>query len=141
MVRLESNGRGVITSTAVPSARISCCQRHSHEKALLLPSARRITSVLRCCALGRRCRRPSTAHRSSSSNSNSISAAQTLVLLKQAEFEEGKKKWESDGAAVEDSNMANVGSQMDKDARKGAAEKEPAWRGCGAAPGLEVSSS
>ena len=27
---------------------------------------------------------------------------------------------------------------MDKDARKGAAEKEPAWAGCGAAPGLEI---
>lgn len=49
-----------------------------------------------------------------------------------------KKPWTGDGAAVEDSNMAMVGSDMDKDARKAAAQGEAAWEGCGAAPGVEV---
>ena len=49
-----------------------------------------------------------------------------------------KKKGGGDGAAVEDSNMALVGSDLDKDARKGAAEKEDAWVGCGAKVGLEI---
>ena len=49
-----------------------------------------------------------------------------------------KKKWESDGAAVEDSNMAMVGSDEDKAARKAAALGEAAWEGCGAKPGIEI---
>ena len=49
-----------------------------------------------------------------------------------------KKPWTGDGASVEDSNMAMVGSDMDKDARKAAAAGEAAWAGCGAAPGVEV---
>mmetsp|Transcript_391 Transcript_391/g.1038 ORF Transcript_391/g.1038 Transcript_391/m.1038 type:complete len:374 (+) Transcript_391:53-1174(+) len=49
-----------------------------------------------------------------------------------------KKQWTSDGAKVEDSNMALVGSDMDKDARKAAASKEPAWDGAGMAPGVEI---
>ena len=47
-----------------------------------------------------------------------------------------KKPWTGDGASVEDSNMAMVGSDMDKDARKAAAAGEAAWAGCGAAPGV-----
>lgn len=54
-----------------------------------------------------------------------------------ADFD-NKKKWESDGAAVEDSNMAMVGSDEDKAARKAAAQGEEAWQGCGAAPGVEI---
>ena len=49
-----------------------------------------------------------------------------------------KKPWTGDGAAVEDSNMAMVGSDMDKEARKGAAALEAAWEGCGQAVGVEV---
>ena len=49
-----------------------------------------------------------------------------------------KKKGGGDGAAVEDSNMALVGSDADKDARKKAALLEPAWEGCGAKVGLEI---
>ena len=52
--------------------------------------------------------------------------------------EESEKKWETDGVAVEDSNMAMVGSDEDKAARKAAAETEQAWVGCGAEPGIEV---
>lgn len=48
------------------------------------------------------------------------------------------KKWESDGAALEDSNVANIGSAEDKAARKAAALNEPAWEGCGQAPGVEI---
>mmetsp|Transcript_8556 Transcript_8556/g.25750 ORF Transcript_8556/g.25750 Transcript_8556/m.25750 type:complete len:381 (+) Transcript_8556:132-1274(+) len=48
------------------------------------------------------------------------------------------KKWSGDGAKLEDSNMAMVGSDVDKAARKGAAEKEPAWSGAGAGPGTEI---
>ena len=32
---------------------------------------------------------------------------------------------------VEDSNCAKIGSPEDKEARKGAAETEPAWQGSG----------
>jgi len=49
-----------------------------------------------------------------------------------------KKKWSSDGAEVEDSNMALVGSDLDKNARKAAAGGEAAWEGCGQAPGMEI---
>mmetsp|Transcript_49212 Transcript_49212/g.67098 ORF Transcript_49212/g.67098 Transcript_49212/m.67098 type:complete len:373 (-) Transcript_49212:188-1306(-) len=51
---------------------------------------------------------------------------------------EDKKKWESDGAALEDSNVANIGSAEDKAARKGAADLEPAWQGCGLEVGVEI---
>eukprot|EP00618_Florenciella_parvula_P009851 CAMPEP_0119472354 /NCGR_PEP_ID=MMETSP1344-20130328/4451_1 /TAXON_ID=236787 /ORGANISM="Florenciella parvula, Strain CCMP2471" /LENGTH=82 /DNA_ID=CAMNT_0007505285 /DNA_START=28 /DNA_END=273 /DNA_ORIENTATION=+ len=76
------------------------------------------------------------------------------------ETADGKKPWTSDGAALEvsypthptfaaplaaaiaaalvhrtgrrqDSNVANIGSEEDKAARKAAAEGEEAWVGCG----------
>ena len=47
--------------------------------------------------------------------------------------EESEKKWETDGVAVEDSNMAMVGSDEDKAARKAAAETEQAWNALGPA--------
>jgi len=49
-----------------------------------------------------------------------------------------KKQWTSDGASVADSNMALTGSDLDKDARKAAAQQEPAWEGCGQEEGLEI---
>mmetsp|Transcript_8977 Transcript_8977/g.29660 ORF Transcript_8977/g.29660 Transcript_8977/m.29660 type:complete len:372 (+) Transcript_8977:81-1196(+) len=49
-----------------------------------------------------------------------------------------KKQWTGDGAAVADSNMALVGSDLDKDARKAAAQGEAAWAGAGAEPGIEI---
>mmetsp|Transcript_11232 Transcript_11232/g.15432 ORF Transcript_11232/g.15432 Transcript_11232/m.15432 type:complete len:372 (-) Transcript_11232:337-1452(-) len=49
-----------------------------------------------------------------------------------------KKNWSSDGAKVEDSNMALVGSDLDKDARKAAAALESAWEGAGLAPGTQI---
>ena len=59
-----------------------------------------------------------------------------------SEFAEEAKKPQAggDGAKLEDSNMAHIGSAEDKAARKAAAETEPAWQGCGdlAAGGVEV---
>jgi len=49
-----------------------------------------------------------------------------------------QKPWTSDGVALEDSNVANIGSEEDKAARKAAAEGEEAWVGCGGEPGVEV---
>jgi gelsolin len=40
--------------------------------------------------------------------------------------------------AIEDSNIANLGSEMDKKARLDAAQTETAWHGVGKAPGLRV---
>lgn len=37
-----------------------------------------------------------------------------------------------------DTNVANIGSQADKDARKAAADKEPAWLNAGKASGIQV---
>lgn len=51
---------------------------------------------------------------------------------------EVKKSWTSDGAKVEDSNMALVGSDLDKDARQAAAQEEPAWEGAGQEPGIQI---
>ncbi|KAJ8599104.1 hypothetical protein CTAYLR_008877 [Chrysophaeum taylorii] len=51
---------------------------------------------------------------------------------------EVKKKWTSDGAAVEDSNMALVGSDLDKEARKAAASNEAAWAEAGKEPGIQI---
>ena len=48
------------------------------------------------------------------------------------------KEWSSDGASVSDSNMAMVGSDMDKDLRKQAALGEAAWEGKGLSEGLEI---
>ena len=39
---------------------------------------------------------------------------------------------------VEDSNCAKIGSPEDKEARKGAAETEPAWQGSGQEPGMKI---
>ena len=39
---------------------------------------------------------------------------------------------------VEDSNCANIGSPEDKEARKGAAETEPAWQGSGQEPSMKI---
>ena len=39
---------------------------------------------------------------------------------------------------VEDSNMALVGTQADKDARKGAAMTEAAWKGAGDEVGIQI---
>lgn len=61
-----------------------------------------------------------------------------MATFKLSRMSISKKPWTGDGASVEDSNMAMVGSDMDKDARKAAAEGEAAWAGCGAAPGLEI---
>jgi len=52
--------------------------------------------------------------------------------------EEEAPKWTTDGAPLEDSNVAHIGSDEDKAARKAAAETEEAWVGAGAAPGTEV---
>lgn len=41
-------------------------------------------------------------------------------------------------ADLEDSNIAGIGSQEDKDARKAAAATEKAWKGAGTKPGIEV---
>lgn len=41
-------------------------------------------------------------------------------------------------AKLEDSNVANIGSDEDKAARKGAAQTEDAWKGAGKKPGVEV---
>jgi len=49
-----------------------------------------------------------------------------------------KKPWDGDGVPLEDSNMAGVGGEEDKAARKGAAGKEEAWQGIGMEPGLWV---
>jgi gelsolin len=49
-----------------------------------------------------------------------------------------KKPWDGDGVPIEDSNMAGVGGEEDKAVRKGAAEKEEAWKGVGLEPGLWV---
>jgi len=51
---------------------------------------------------------------------------------------DGKKKWDGDGVPIEDSNMAGVGGEEDKAARKKAAETEPAWEGVGQEPGLWI---
>lgn len=51
---------------------------------------------------------------------------------------DGKKKWDGDGVAIEDSNMAGVGGEEDKAARKAAAGTEPAWEGVGQEPGLWI---
>mgnify|MGYP000367757218 FL=1 len=45
---------------------------------------------------------------------------------------------ENKQVAVEDSNMALVGSEEDKAARKAAAQTETAWENCGRSPGLEI---
>mmetsp|Transcript_19791 Transcript_19791/g.60998 ORF Transcript_19791/g.60998 Transcript_19791/m.60998 type:complete len:375 (-) Transcript_19791:36-1160(-) len=55
-----------------------------------------------------------------------------------ATFNLKPKPWTGDGSPLADSNMALVGSELDKIARKGAASKEAAWTGAGAAPGLEI---
>jgi gelsolin len=55
-----------------------------------------------------------------------------------ASFSLEPKAWTGDGADLKDSNMALVGSELDKIARKSAAEKEAAWVSCGKAPGIEV---
>lgn len=49
-----------------------------------------------------------------------------------------KKAWDGDGVPLEDSNMAGVGSEEDKAARKAAALSEPAWEGVGQEPGLWI---
>merc|ERR1711991_1158835 len=41
-------------------------------------------------------------------------------------------------ADLEDSNVAGIGSEEDRAARKAAAETEPAWEGAGQAPGIEI---
>mmetsp|Transcript_90697 Transcript_90697/g.174040 ORF Transcript_90697/g.174040 Transcript_90697/m.174040 type:complete len:363 (-) Transcript_90697:152-1240(-) len=43
-----------------------------------------------------------------------------------------------DGAKLEDSNVALVGSDADHALRKEAAETEEAWKGCGLEPGVDV---
>jgi len=58
------------------------------------------------------------------------------VLFNKAMAEE--KKWDEDGIALEDTNVAGLGSQEDKDLRKKAAGTEPAWEGVGMEPGLWV---
>ena len=55
-----------------------------------------------------------------------------------ASFSLEPKAWTGDGADLKDSNMALVGSELDKIARKSAAEKEAAWTTAGKAPGIEV---
>ena len=52
-----------------------------------------------------------------------------------ASFSLEPKAWTGDGADLKDSNMAFVGSELDKIARKSAAEKEAAWTTAGKAPG------
>jgi gelsolin len=39
---------------------------------------------------------------------------------------------------IEDSNIANIGSDMDKKIRQAAAQTEPAWANAGRAPGLQI---
>jgi len=39
---------------------------------------------------------------------------------------------------IEDTNLAGIGSDEDKAVRKAAAQSEPAWKGCGKAPGVEI---
>ena len=39
---------------------------------------------------------------------------------------------------IEDSNICNLGSELEKLVKKGAAEKEEAWKGVGQKPGVEV---
>lgn len=39
---------------------------------------------------------------------------------------------------IEDSNIALLGSDLDKKARKAAADKEPAWKSAGKAPGVQI---
>lgn len=41
-------------------------------------------------------------------------------------------------ADLEDSNIAGIGSQEDKDLRKAAAETEKQWKGAGKKAGIEV---
>lgn len=41
-------------------------------------------------------------------------------------------------ADLKDTNMGGVGSDEDKALRKAAAQTEPAWEGCGSAPGIEI---
>ena len=54
------------------------------------------------------------------------------------------KAWElvaganAETAPWEESNVAGIGSVDDRALRKAAAQTEPAWRGCGARPGLEI---
>lgn len=55
-----------------------------------------------------------------------------------ATFNLKPKPWTGDGSPLADSNMALVGSELDKIARKGAASKEAAWTGAGAAPGANA---
>mmetsp|Transcript_57802 Transcript_57802/g.159532 ORF Transcript_57802/g.159532 Transcript_57802/m.159532 type:complete len:440 (-) Transcript_57802:57-1376(-) len=70
-------------------------------------------------------------------HAHSLTHARTMAALEE-ETADGKKPWTSDGAALEDSNVANIGSEEDKAARKAAAEGEEAWVGCGGEPGVEV---
>lgn len=39
---------------------------------------------------------------------------------------------------IEDSNIANIGSDLDKKVRQAAASKEPAWEKAGKVPGLQI---
>lgn len=48
------------------------------------------------------------------------------------------KKWDGDGVPLAESNCAEIGSDADKAARKGAAATEPAWAGLGDAPCLKI---
>jgi len=43
-----------------------------------------------------------------------------------------------DGAKLEDSNCALIGSDLDKQARKNSALTEEAWQGCGQEEGVKV---
>jgi gelsolin len=49
---------------------------------------------------------------------------------------QGKKK--TDGASIEDSNIASYGSKDHKDAKLAAAQSETAWEGAGQVPGLAI---
>jgi len=49
-----------------------------------------------------------------------------------------EKKWDGDGVPLEESNVAEIGSDEDKAARKEAAQTEPAWEGVGEESGLWV---
>eukprot|EP00975_Prorocentrum_lima_P034293 7206961-Prorocentrum_lima.AAC.1 len=46
--------------------------------------------------------------------------------------------WSTDGAPLAESNVAHIGSDADKAARKAAAQTEDAWIGAGDAPGVQV---
>lgn len=49
-----------------------------------------------------------------------------------------EKKWDGDGCPLEDSNVAGIGSDEDKELRKNAALTEPAWEGIGLEAGLWI---